>query len=124
MEAPFLKAGNPRLCTQYNNCETGENIGPTLSGTSTWLLLCLFTCFGVNFTSDCLTIEPILRENETKIELTVKSGKADYHIIINKEVGFKRAGSNTSISCDGVKVDSLSLPIFSDGEVHEVVVNI
>lgn len=124
LEAPFLKAGNPRLCTQYNNCETGENIGPTLSGTSTWLLLCLFTCFGVNFTSDCLTIEPILRENETKIELTVKSGKADYHIIINKEVGFKRAGSNTSISCDGVKVDSLSLPIFSDGEVHEVVVNI
>ena len=31
LQSPFETCGNPRFCTQYNNSETGENIGPTLS---------------------------------------------------------------------------------------------
>lgn len=37
--------GNPRFCTQYVNSQTGEHIGPILSGTSTWLLLALKEIF-------------------------------------------------------------------------------
>lgn len=120
LEAPFAKAGNPRLCTQYNNSETGENIGPTLSGTSTWLLLCLFSCLGVNFTSDALIVEPLLRENETKTELTVNSGKASYHIVIEKPQGFRRISDGATITCDNKENTTSALPIFDDGKVHEV----
>ena len=39
LEDPYILKGNPRFCTQYNNSETGENIGPILSGTASWLTL-------------------------------------------------------------------------------------
>ena len=39
LENPYILKGNPRFCTQYNNSETGEGIGPILSGTASWLTL-------------------------------------------------------------------------------------
>ena len=33
LEDPFVRKGNPRFCTQYNNSETGENIGPMYAKT-------------------------------------------------------------------------------------------
>ncbi|MBP5492460.1 MAG: glycosyl transferase [Clostridiales bacterium] len=120
LTSPFTVCGNPRLCTQYNNSDTGENIGPTLSGTSTWLLLCLFTSFGVDFTSDALIVEPILRSEDTSEDLMVSSGKAKYHITVSKPEGFKRTKEGVSITVDGQAIEGVRVPIFSDGNVHEV----
>ncbi len=124
LENPFETCGNPRLCTQYNNSETGENIGPTLSGTSTWLLLCLFMGFGVSFAKDGLTIEPILRTTETGEDVTVNTGKATYHITVEKPAGFCRVGAGTKVTCDGQPVEGVRVPIFEDGKIHEVTVKL
>ena len=120
LKSPFTVCGNPRLCTQYNNSDTGENIGPTLSGTSTWLLLCLFTSFGVDFTSDALIVEPILRPEDTDEDILVSSGKAKYHITVKKEEGFARTKDGVKISVDGNEIEGVRVPIFDDGAVHEV----
>ena len=117
---PFETCGNPRLCTQYNNSETGENIGPTLSGTSTWLLLCLFMGFGVEFTSDALIIDPILRQEDVGEDITVNTGKASYHIVVTKPEGFRRTKESVSVICDGQPVSGVRIPIFTDGRTHEV----
>ena len=122
LKSPFTVCGNPRLCTQYNNSDTGENIGPTLSGTSTWLLLCLFTSFGVDFTSDALIVEPILRAEDTAEDILVSSGKALYHITVSKPEGFKRTKDGVSITVDGAPIEGARVPIFTDGATHEVVV--
>ena len=123
LKSPFTVCGNPRLCTQYNNSDTGENIGPTLSGTSTWLLLCLFTSFGVDFTSDALIVEPILRPEDTDEDILVSSGKAKYHITVKKEAGFARTKDGVKISVDGNAIEGVRVPIFDDGAVHEVQVS-
>ncbi len=120
LKSPYEICGNPRLCTQYNNSETGENIGPTLSGTSTWLLLCLFAGFGIEFTSEALLLEPILRPEDTSEDITVNTGKASYHIVAEKPAGFRRYGAGSSITCDGVPVSDRRVPIFEDGRQHEV----
>ncbi|MEI8198843.1 MAG: glycosyl transferase [Eubacteriales bacterium] len=121
---PFMVCGNPRLCTQYNNSETGENIGPTLSGTSTWLLLCLFMGFGIEFTSESLIIDPILRGNDTGEDITVNTGKAVYHIVVTKPEGFRRTREGVTVVCDGQTVPGVSVPVFTDGMTHEVQVSL
>jgi cellobiose phosphorylase len=121
---PYVVCGNPRLCTQYNNSETGENIGPTLSGTSTWLLLCLFMGFGIEFTSEALIIDPILRAADRKEDITVSSGKASYHIVVTKQEGFRRTREGVTVLCDGNPVDGFKIPIFTDGRTHEIQVTL
>ncbi len=120
LKSPFATAGNPRLCTQYNNCQTGENIGPTLSGTSTWLLLCLFSCFGVEFTSENFICEPLLRKEDRELEVTVNNGKAVYKIRITKSEGFRRTKNGVAVTVDGVPQDSTKIGLFEDGKEHEV----
>ena len=124
LQNPFEVCGNPRLCTQYNNSQTGENIGPTLSGTSTWLLLCLFMGFGVEFASDALTIDPILRSEDTGEDITVNTGKAIYHITVSKTKGFRRTRDGVSVVCDGQAVSGIRIPVFSDGKTHNVEVSL
>lgn len=120
LKAPFTVCGNPRWCTQYNNSQTGENIGPTLSGTSTWLLLCLFSCFGIEFTAENFICEPLMRKDDTSLEVNVNNGKAEYHIIITKPQGFRRTKNGVKVTCDGAVVESTKMPSFTDGKVHEV----
>ncbi len=120
LKSPFTVCGNPRWCTQYNNSDSGENIGPTLSGTSTWLLLCLFSCFGVEFTADALICEPLLRARETDLNVKVNSGVAVYDIHISKPEGFCRAKEGVALTVDGNKIDGTAVPVFSDGAVHKV----
>ena len=120
LKSPFMTAGNPRLCTQYNNCETGENIGPTLSGTSTWLLLCLFSCFGIEFTSENFICEPLLRKSDTSLKVTVNSGKAIYNIDIVKPEGFRRTKNGFKVTLDGQSYETSKLPLFDDGKTHEL----
>jgi len=120
LQTPFTTCGNPRWCTQYNNSDSGENIGPTLSGTSTWLLLCLFQCFGVEFTSDYLDCAPLLRPEETALEVTVTTMKCSYDIHVTKPEGFKRTKEGVEISCDGKVLADTKVPVFDDGAVHVV----
>ena len=117
---PFDSCGNPRWCTQYNNSDSGENIGPTLSGTSTWLLLCLFSCFGVEFTADALICEPLLRKSDTHLDVTVNSGLAVYEISIEKPQGFKRTNEGVRVSCDGNLLADTKVPVYADGKTHRV----
>ena len=120
LKSPFVTCGNPRWCTQYNNSQTGENIGPTLSGTSTWLLLSLFQCFGVEFTSEGLRVEPILRQSETKLDVKVAISGTTYDIHISKPEGFIRAQDGIKVKLDGQAQEGTLLPVATDGKVHEV----
>ena len=120
LKTPFATCGNPRWCTQYNNSQTGENIGPTLSGTSTWLLLSLFQCFGVEFTSDGLRVEPILRQTDRKLDVKVSVCGTTYDIHITKPEGFIRAQDGIKVSLDGAAVDGTLLPVATDGKTHQV----
>ena len=120
LKSPFTVCGNPRWCTQYNNSDSGENIGPTLSGTSTWLLLCLFSCFGVEFTSSGLIAEPLLRKTDTSLKVSVNSGAAIYDIEITKPEGFYRTYEGVTVICDGETLPDTTVPLFADGAVHKV----
>ena len=120
LKSPFDTCGNPRWCTQYNNSDSGENIGPTLSGTSTWLLLCLFSCFGIQPTADALIVEPLLRENETSMKVRLQAVGAVYEISITKPEGFKRTAEGVKVFCDGAELPDTKVPNFTDGAVHKV----
>ena len=120
LKSPFTTCGNPRWCTQYNNSDSGENIGPTLSGTSTWLLLCLFSCFGIQPTADALIVEPLLRKNETSLKVRLQAVGAVYELEITKPEGFKRTAEGVTVICDGAPVEGTSVPVFTDGAVHKI----
>ncbi|NOW83169.1 cellobiose phosphorylase [Clostridium beijerinckii] len=121
MKHPYETCGNPRFCTQYNNSDTGENIGPTLSGTSTWLTLSLFDAFGVQYTAKGIEINPILAEEQRSINLILNTGKATFNIRISKPEGFYRMkDSSYSIKVDGEKIEGNILKNFEDGKEHNV----
>ena len=121
MNNPYSLCGNPRFCTQYNNSDTGENIGPMLSGTSTWLTLTLLDAFGIEYTQKGIKINPILREEQRNLQLELNTGKALYNISYNKPEGFYRiTGDNVTIELDGKKLEGNILPVFDDNSVHQV----
>ena len=121
MKHPYETCGNPRFCTQYNNSDTGENIGPTLSGTSTWLTLSLFDAFGVEYTARGIEINPILLEEQKNLSLVLNTGKAIYNIRISKPEGFYRMKDSLySIKVDGEEIEGNILKNFEDGKNHEV----
>ncbi len=121
MKDPYVLCGNPRFCTQYNNSETGENIGPLLSGTSTWLWLALLSAYGIRVTQEGIQLDPLLREGQTKLELTLDTGAAVYHIEVAKPKGFYRVrDSRMRLVVDGKPVKSNVIPRFHDGRVHRV----
>jgi len=121
MANPFEKAGNPRFCTQYNNSDNGENIGPMLSGTSTWLTLTLMSAFGVEYTTKGLILDPIIREDEKTTSYSINTGKAIYNITIKKPEGFFRcADGNVKISVDNQGIEGNLIPLFSDNKEHSV----
>ena len=120
---PFDTCGNPRLCTQYNNSETGESFPPTLSGTSTWLLLSLIAGFGLQFSKETLTLDPLLREEATGACFTVRDGQAIYKITVDKPKGFARVKEGCTVLVDGAPA-GVSIPKFSDGKTHTVKVKL
>lgn len=118
---PFSVCGNPRFCTQYNNSETGENIGPMLSGTSTWMILTLMSAYGLEYTTKGIIMDPVMREKEKYSAYTVNIGKAVYNISIKKPEGFCRiADGNAKITVDGNEIEGNLIPLFSDGKEHNV----
>ncbi|SEU27668.1 glycosyl transferase [Paenibacillus sp. NFR01] len=121
MEDPFGICGNPRFCTQYNNSETGENIGPMLSGTSTWLTLSLMAAWGVEYNEAGLVLDPVLRETDTDMSFTVKHDGTTYRIRIHKPEGFCRLRDTAaSLTLDGQALPKGAVPYLNDGGVHEV----
>ena len=124
MENPFEICGNPRFCTQYNNSDTGENIGPMLSGTSTWLILTLMSAFGVEYTSQGILFEPILRPDEEELRYTLNTGRARYNVTITKGKGFKRISDASEVYFDGQKLSSSLVPVMTDGKEHTVTITL
>ncbi|OKP97585.1 GH36-type glycosyl hydrolase domain-containing protein [Paenibacillus sp. P46E] len=121
MEDPFAICGNPRFCTQYNNSETGENIGPMLSGTSTWLTLSLMEALGIEYTAQGIALNPILREEQTEFAYTLKLGGSSYRIRISKPEGFRRTQDSTAhMIMDGRTLEGGLVPAIDDGLSHEV----
>lgn len=121
LKSPFELCGNPRICTQYNNSDTGENIGPLLSGTSTWLLLTLMKAFGVEYTKDGIVIEPLLRTNESQLKYTINTGKSRYIVTVSKDEEFKRLlDAKYTLRLDGKEHSSNVIPIFDDNSSHTI----
>lgn len=118
---PYFYKGNPRFCTQYNNSVTEENIGPILSGTSSWLTLALMEMLGVEITIDGVYINPALREEISEIKFELKN-KGDYLLFeIYKNKGELCDINNASITVDGIK-GSAFIPNFNDGKKHVIVI--
>ena len=121
LEKPFDICGNPRWCTQYNNSITGENIGPTLSGTSTWMLLTLIEMFGIEYAGDFLIINPILESDKTKITYSLRYFETYYQVEINKPVGFYRMmDSEYSMTIDGQARTEAKEKLVNDGKTHHI----
>ncbi len=123
MEHPYFTKGNPRFCTQYNNSTTGENIGPMLSGTASWLNLTLMEMLGIAYEGDKMTFDPILPEDTKKIAYTLTTGETVINVKIEKDEGFVRASEASEYTLDGVKFDrSIVRP--NDGKTHEIVIKL
>lgn len=122
MEDPFVLCGNPRFCTQYNNSETHENIGPMLSGTASWLALTIFEMLGIEYTEKGISLSPIIFPDKTEMSYTVKTNRAALQITVKKPVGFARVNDGTVCTLDG-KPASLTLPHDIAGE-HKITISI
>ena len=114
LEDPYVLKGNPRFCTQYNNSETGENIGPILSGTASWLTLAYYEILGLHFDGDSLTIDPILNSDQIRYTLSVKDTPIEVTI---KKVNDFRTNKKTVYIYDGMETTS-GIRIPDDHKLH------
>ena len=102
LKNPFVLKGNPRFCTQYNNSQTNENIGPMVSGTASWLTLTLFEMFGLNVTTEGIELNPLLLKSMDKANVKLKIRGCVYDIdIIKSKHGFCRVNQNTILKVNG-----------------------
>lgn len=118
---PFVLGGNPRFCTQYTNSETGENIGPLLSGTASWLTLAILRAYGIDLRGDALFLDPLLRESDRETEVFLRLGVGRYRIVYSKPKGFLRTrDSLPELSLDGIRLATNCVPIRAAAEEHIV----
>ena len=120
LENPYKYKGNPRLCTQYNNSITEENIGPVLSGTSTWLTLAVMEALGVEIKTDGILLSPALKEDETSITYSVKSKSYVLQVEIIKDKGQVCNNNKVKVILDGTEYNSLFIKDFNDSLTHHV----
>ncbi len=119
LETPFITKGNPRFCTQYNNSETGENIGPMLSGTASWLSLTVYEFLGISHVDGGIDLKPILPFDTEKASYTVRVDGTEFDITVEKAKGFVRPSEATQYSFDGKPCTSV-IPNPRDGKKHTV----
>jgi len=117
MDDPYVRKGNPRFCTQYNNSETGENIGPMLSGTASWLTLAVYEFLGLEVGAEEFFFSPILPDGLERLGYTVRLGDTPLQVEITGEGGRFRAGTDTVFLLDGAPV-SAAVPRPGDGKLH------
>jgi cellobiose phosphorylase len=121
MSNPYVLAGNPRFCTQYANGETGEHIGPLLSGTASWLTLCLHRAYGIALRGRWLVIDPLLRESDQEQELALRLGDARYRIAYRKPGSFVRIRDRApEFKLDGSPLPDNRVPLVSGARDHLV----
>ncbi len=119
MEHPYFTKGNPRFCTQYNNSTTGENIGPMLSGTASWLNLTLMEMLGIGYDGDDMVFSPVLEADKTEISYTITNGDTVLNVHIKKPEGFSRVDDMATFTFDGVPFNG-RMPRPADGKEHEI----
>lgn len=119
LENPYVIKSNPRFCTQYNNSETLEGIGPMLSGTASWLTLTVFEFLGMGYTEGGLTFSPILREDMTSVDYEIKRNGTTFAVTVTKAPGFARVTENTKYFFDGKECGAV-IPDPADGKKHTV----
>jgi len=118
---PYVYCGNPRWCTQYINSNTGEHIGPTLSGTSTWLTLALFEILGISYDGNRLILNPMLSKNEEHIEYSLRYLDSMYSVTVRKPKGlFRVKDSNYSITLDNNILESNLIELNNDKKHHYI----
>ena len=123
LEHPFTTKGNPRFCTQYNNSITGENIGPMLSGTASWLNLTVMEMLGVDYEGEDIVFSPVLPENAEKTAYRITSGDTVLEVNIRKRSGFARVTANSSFRMDGVPfAGRIKRP--ADGKTHVIEITV
>ncbi|MCR4633889.1 MAG: hypothetical protein K5648_07180 [Erysipelotrichaceae bacterium] len=116
LEDPYVLKGNPRFCTQYNNSQTGEGIGPVLSGTASWLTLALYEVLGIVFHDGFLHIDPILDQDEYSYVLKIVDTSLSVHILAEND---HKAGKESRFSLDGNKCEQeFTFP--QDGKTHHL----
>lgn len=118
---PYKICGNPRWCTQYINSYTGEHIGPTLSGTSTWLTLTFFEMLGIEYQDNKLMLNPLLSEEEETMRFTLRHLDSHYSINIQKPKGLYRVKDfNYTISLDNELLEDNKIDLVNDGKHHKI----
>ncbi len=123
MDDPFRLKGNPRFCTQYNNSETGENIGPMLSGTASWLTLAVYESFGMDIGKDTLSFAPILPPGQDALRYSIQLADTLLKVGIISENSRFRADKDTSYLLDGVPVPP-TVPRPRDGREHRLTIRL
>ncbi len=121
MKTPYVTKGNPRFCTQYNNSETGENIGPMLSGTASWLSLTVYEFLGIDHVDGGIELKPVLPFDTKKANYVVRVDGTEFDITVKKELGFVRPTDETEYIFDGEACTSI-IPNPRDGKKHTVTV--
>lgn len=123
MDDPFRLKGNPRFCTQYNNSETGENIGPMLSGTASWLTLAVYECLGLGEKAETIPTVPVLRPGQTATGYTLRWADTFLKVQIESDGTRFRAGEGTSYLLDDVPISAAtSRPM--DGGTHRLTIRL
>ena len=119
LKDPYTTKGNPRFCTQYNNSETLESIGPMLSGTASWLALTVFEFLGIKYGDRTVSFDPILPETMKDISFTIKRTDCTLDVKVAKGEGFRRSSDTTSYTLDGAPC-AKDIPLPADGDRHTV----
>jgi cellobiose phosphorylase len=100
---------------------TGENVGPMLSGTASWLTLAIFEMLGISYTADGIKIDPMLPEGTEDMSFTITKG-AVYNIRVKKNAGFARVTENTKCTFNGTPCGNV-FPMMENG-VNEIVIEL
>lgn len=123
MDRPFTTKGNPRFCTQYNNSETGENVGPMLSGTASWLTLAVYEFLGVDVGSETISFTPVMLPGKARMGYTIQLAEATIVVEIVSDGLRFRTGDRTEYRLDGRSVSgTISRP--GDGGVHHLLIRL
>lgn len=104
MDRPYVLKGNPRFCTQYNNSETCEQIGPMLSGTASWLTLAIYEFLGLDVAAETLTLTPVLLPGRERMGYRLQLEDTLIEVEITGKAGRVRPGSDTEYRLDGETV--------------------
>ncbi len=123
LKTPYVTKGNPRFCTQYNNSETGENIGPMLSGTASWLSLTVYEFLGISHVDGGIDLKPVLPFETERANYVVRVDGTEFDITVEKAKGFARPSESTVYTFDGQICQSV-IPNPRDGKKHTVTVKL